>query len=646
MEVQNRGAQLYSLCLDVSTLTNSELGNLGESELKTLAKRARMTPSSPDRDLKGWDLFLEWELSKAKSRLSPQLDRDHREVKALVQVKTSMGTPGSWSVKLSNWKSLVEYGGPSFFVGIEMEAAEVGPKADGLYVVHVGERLIGRYLERMRELDHGTEASANASASEVGMGDGAASDDGTGHQSGKAAESPKLHKRTMTVSFDGHALPSPTPTCLKEALEAPLERNPQEYISRKNRLIEEVGFEEDGTARIKGRIDFQAPRGYEGQSPQQLIADMILGDTGPVELTGGGLSDFRFGIPSRPRPLPPGEVEFKREPHSARLRFERRGSIPKRKRFDAQMLDGRTESEEGKLVGKVRFELPLGNVTFTVGEDFLQTNFAFKAPGEAPVDLRHYRDYIDFFLFLREAATNGEHVEVQVKAGSDGDNWNRFCLFDAGGDAQIAQVNETDIEGMKTMSKITRQALKAAGEAGLPRRLKATPNSLYAQRGELAFFEGICLGESDAVSDADAFFYFDQRLEESEHASIVGSDVALVGDFIFILGKYYLLLSYATQGKLTYARNEDVPHREEDATDEEFVAGGAGDAPHYYKIGLEHCFGYDLYVLEEGDTMPESSAIRLEGAQHLPAGYGPVFASEGKEVWIYSDTADLHQDLK
>ena len=612
-----------------------KLGKLGEQKVENLATQADMFPSPPEEDLKGWDFLLEWELNENDAPRNA-LDRDHREVKSLVQVKTSMKPPGKWYVKLSNWKSLVEHGGPCFFVGVEMREATAGPQVENLYVVHIGEALIAEYLKRMRKLENESVSKGSASTREPSADEGASGED-------EEAE-PKLHKQKMPVSFDGHDLPEPSPNCFREALEEPLEGHPQAYIKRKQALVEQVGYK-DGMARIQGRLDFQAPEQYSHKSPRQLIADVILGDTGPMELKGGELSDYRFGIPSRPRPLPPGRIEFKREPQPVRLRFERRGSIPKRKRFDAHMLDGRTKNGEGKLIGKVRFELPLGDITITTGEDFLQTNFAFEAPGEVPVELRHYRDYIELFLFLREAAIKEEHVEVQLKADG-GDSWNRFCLLNAGGDAQLAQMKQTDIEGMKIMSKVARQALKAAGEAELPMRLKATPNSLYAQRGELAFFEGICLGESKAASDAAAFFYFDRRLEESEHASIVGSDVALVGDFIFNIGKYYLLLSYATRGKLTFARSEEVPDRERDTASEKSATGSIGDTLHYYKIDLERCFGYDLYVLEKGDTMPKPSIIRLKGARHLPAGYGPVFASEGKEVWIYSDGADLRQDLK
>ena len=101
-------------------LTNKKFGNLGERKVAEWAERAGMTVTEPGEDEKGWDLFLEFDLRDEEASTTDQPpDRDNREVKALVQIKTTSRAPGKWRIKLSNLVSLAEHGGPSYVVVLE-----------------------------------------------------------------------------------------------------------------------------------------------------------------------------------------------------------------------------------------------------------------------------------------------------------------------------------------------------------------------------------------------------------------------------------------------------------------------------------------------------------------------------------------------
>lgn len=85
-----------------------DVGDLGESTLRTWAIQAEITANKVEQDKTGWDFLLEFPLQSAlTANFTLPLDRAPFPLRCFVQVKSTDAQPGKWSVKLDNWVRLV-----------------------------------------------------------------------------------------------------------------------------------------------------------------------------------------------------------------------------------------------------------------------------------------------------------------------------------------------------------------------------------------------------------------------------------------------------------------------------------------------------------------------------------------------------------
>ena len=124
------------------------VGKLGESTLYQWCAQVGITANKAIDDEQGWDYILEFPLGNSTTNIQIPLDRMPFPIKCLVQVKSTDGTDGKWSIKLSNWIHLINNPLPTFFLVFEFDGADSCQRA---FLVHIDKIYIEKVLKRLRE---------------------------------------------------------------------------------------------------------------------------------------------------------------------------------------------------------------------------------------------------------------------------------------------------------------------------------------------------------------------------------------------------------------------------------------------------------------------------------------------------------------
>ena len=236
------------------------VGHLGENVLQKWASEEDAILNKAYDDRGGWDFILEFPVEHRLPRREP--DREETAYQCLIQVKSTDLLQQHRSVKMSNWKRLVETPLPAFFLALHFDGKSSCQKA---FLVHVWEEEIARVLRKVRE--YGV----------IGEGD-------------------RLHKHRLLLRWrEADRLGKLTGGALLERIAEIIGSSPAAYSDRKLKLRESVGYD-DANAQVTTRII--VPPEYRRRHPDELLVDSILGLVPQLELAGGEIRDIRFGIPS------------------------------------------------------------------------------------------------------------------------------------------------------------------------------------------------------------------------------------------------------------------------------------------------------------------------------------------------------------
>src|SRR5690606_1106088 len=114
---------------DEPSMTEDEIGELGEILIKKLAVQGRMVANPARRDLRGWDCLLEM-----PETFSPPYDKAATGTRAFIQVKATQGKENRAKIKLVNWIRMVSDSSPWFVLGVRIDA--VRREWSDAYLVH------------------------------------------------------------------------------------------------------------------------------------------------------------------------------------------------------------------------------------------------------------------------------------------------------------------------------------------------------------------------------------------------------------------------------------------------------------------------------------------------------------------------------
>ncbi len=228
-----------------------DLGGMGESYFRLLAKDAGLVANASSDDKAGWDFEIE-----SPSPLAINYADQARPV-LRVQVKSTMGADLAVSMTFSSLLSLVQFAGPAFVV---LLAFSDGMVPESVYLLHVDDELGMRILTTLRRRE----------VSDAGV---------------------VLNKSRMTLAFAGSDCVSPANGSeLARRMREAVGTSYLEYVHAKAARLRQI--EEDSE---KLRFSIQV----EAESEIRAMADCFLGFETPFKVRSVGYV-APMGIPDTP----------------------------------------------------------------------------------------------------------------------------------------------------------------------------------------------------------------------------------------------------------------------------------------------------------------------------------------------------------
>jgi hypothetical protein len=216
---------------------SEDLGGMGESYFRLLAKDAQLVVNSSSDDQAGWDFIVE-----DSSPLAINYSNQSRPVYR-IQVKATMGKGVSVPMSFSSLLSLIQYGGPAFVFLIKFNASLI---PESLRVVHINHDTSIKILIALRKKEISN-------------------------------KSLKLNKTKYSIHFDDHELFSTlSGSTLREYLEASLDGTYLNYIEKKSNWLGEIERESD---LLHADINFESEADIRG------MANCLLGYETPFNIS-------------------------------------------------------------------------------------------------------------------------------------------------------------------------------------------------------------------------------------------------------------------------------------------------------------------------------------------------------------------------
>ncbi len=128
-------------------MTKRNLGDLGESLLRSWSASVGATINPAIQDRRGWDFLIEF--PREEVPYWPSLDSRPPEIQCLVQVKATASKKSRRSIKVSNWERLVKSPLPTFFLVLKFSKSS--NELEKAYLIHVDEQWMSKVLHRLRE---------------------------------------------------------------------------------------------------------------------------------------------------------------------------------------------------------------------------------------------------------------------------------------------------------------------------------------------------------------------------------------------------------------------------------------------------------------------------------------------------------------
>lgn len=558
-------------------LTNKELGNLGERKVGEWAERSGMTVTEPGEDKKGWDLLLEFNLRDNESSTTNEpLDKDSREFKALCQVKTTSRTPGRWSIKLSNLVSLVEHGGPSYVVVLEVDSKYRDAEVVAAYVVHVGYDIIADVLKKQRKIEYDY---LQAKADE------------------KDPKPIQLNNYKLSIVYKDLSIPEPSYCSFRKAIVNHLKGNPHRYLEWKRQIYETVGYDEQtGMAVATGEFSIRLPEEYQ-DSPEEYFADASFGKEDSINITGGEVREYRFDIPSAPTAIPESSLKVEPPTQEVEAKFERPG-LGNRIISDGTLQVVSIPFSDGEIYEAVKLSVAGTNLIYRHKRDLLEVKFGFDIDMR-PYPLEKLWKTAELAYFMREAGDNEEDVRVSVKNQSTGD-WSPLPRLSI---SESVSFEDLQREEIKMFISQVSHAHRLALNLNIYYQLEVSIEQIHKYKSELSTYFELYRSQKGQPTSNVILIFFEQEPDSSNVFLKEGTETCFVDLISLWLGDQLVVISFGLSGKLSPL---------------EVNEGNMSDLSYSNKISTSqlpnHSEGYELSIEEVFYLQPYS----FESAEDTP----------------------------
>lgn len=421
-------------------VNNRNLGKLGENAFSSLCAAVGLISNPSNEDSSGWDFIVDF----------PQLidssvyaDKSPAPIECKVQVKASDKLDKKIQIPLSNLMRLCQSPLPTFIFFLEFNNKEV---AECGYLFHFDKEVIFKVLKKSREIsvsDH----------------------------------RPKSNKTTLTITYnDSHKLKFLTGQHLKEKIEEYIPNGMGNYISNKQSLLTNLGYE-NGYAEVQFKTN--------SLDAMNDLIDASLGWNNKVKINDLRSFDKRFGINIPLDDMSGNEaiLTFGEITHTAEIDVKFINKAEKiALRFPSKLYTSGFSISATEKHSKFRIKSNIFDIIVEPFSGLAKYNFTIDN-NEMP--LYEIRDAMKTITWI----TSGEHeIEMQIKLPTSKKSLN-FQLGSKKGSVQA----KLDFELKKTIEN----AIFIAQKVGLESQIKTTINDIDRHRKSIYDFSRFLKGTPD-----------------------------------------------------------------------------------------------------------------------------------------------------
>ncbi|MFC1763622.1 hypothetical protein ACFL6U_16280 [Planctomycetota bacterium] len=446
-----------------------DVGTMGERMFETWCSSVGLTANASRIDKTGWDYLVEFPATHEHEPGRPA-DLAPPALECRIQVKATDKNRKKWAISLKNLERLVKTHMPTFVCVLDFDGKDA-PHAG--YLVHVGEDVIRRTLQRLRRLVQG---------------------------GGKDTKSSTV---TLTCK-DSDRLQYPTGAGLKQAIESHIPDGFGKYQIWKNKLLETLGYENG-----QGYLNVQ----FSSSDPVRDLIDLSLGLRKSIKAKNVSMHDTRFKVDRVLPGFPKAGGELSMSPATLEgiVCFKNRKSSPVVE-FPATV--------HNPSVYRV---VPKERITFRIQTKFFEmiitpakneARFSL-VPGvtEIPVELPDLRKFLEFLCMSSIQGMNGIWMYVTV----DG----RTFLPEA-------KMQVPDIYAPREELDTVEKALKVATAYGIQGKVSISLDQLMDKHREIVVFYHAVEDDKEQLT---ATFFANDSIEVSGNSGGILCECLSLGNY-------------------------------------------------------------------------------------------------------------------
>lgn len=489
-----------------------DLGKVGERIAAAWCSNTggMVVNQSDDEDKRGWDLLVEFTLKDEETEVAgAPPDRDFREVKSFIQVRSKNSQYGRVSLKVSNWEYLATGTlDPTFVLVLEFDEKERPQRA---FLIHVGAEIIEQVLRRIRKL----------------LGEGT-----------------QLHEEEMSVRYgEEERLEDESGRAIRAVIVQSIEGNPLQYRTRKRRYLTEIGYE-GAALHVQGHAE--VPSDYEG-SPEDFIADLSVGLEPSLDLEVDEAKDLRFDDPAAISSFPDRiNVKPDHETEKVKLIFSTGRYNREQVRTD-WYVPGELMSEVPAEKRKFRFSLPHADIVLAGGYNPFSLKIDLP-PDKKPVSLSSLQPLARLILFLRDASEDEQQFKITLRNPSKSPSEVEWGVFH-GGNIQVG-------ENLGVAAERNRNTWKVWKDADAQNRVEMSLSHLLEY---WVVYEGL----AKALRGRERPFYIEYGCQPSYEEALETSTprVAVPQHFVLRTATHILVFGIVLTGEPTFeGEKEELYH--------------------------------------------------------------------------------------
>lgn len=443
-----------------------DVGRMGENTFEAWCNSVGISANKSQVDKTGWDYLVEFPTDHDNAL--PE-DLIPPAIECRIQVKSTDKCQGKWNIRLKNLERLVKTSMPTFICIFEFDGKDNPQRA---FLIHVGEEIIRRTLNRLRKQ--------------------------------KATSRKKMNRSSLSIKYSNNIkLIATNGACLMQEIKKYVPDGMEKYRQWKEQLINTLGYESE-----HGYIKLS----ILGRDPITDLIDLSFGIRESLEVSNVSIYDSRFGVDcithySENARLSLGPVILK-----GSLRFKERDTSPSLE-FSADV--------HNPSVNRV---VPREKITFKIDTKFFEllvepfhNKVQFKIlpnTAQIPVSLSELNDLLSLLCMLGTAGKESILMDIMVD--------NQPFL-------PMGKILPKGIKAPKMESETVKKALEIAQKYEIDRKVSVSLDEIIESRKSIHIFHYIVTNKHEEIIST---FYPNKHFCIREMSGVIFKSYLKLGQYI------------------------------------------------------------------------------------------------------------------